>query len=207
MTKIRNVCVALLLASVTSAQDSPTTLQSLIAEARQNSAAIKAADRAIQTAGYGPKQASAFPDTEVMVQHFMVGSPRPFAGYSNSDFAYIGFGASQEIPYPGKRALRATVAQHEIAISGAEKNAVVWGVLTRLKLAYFQLAASQQIVSVLEKNQQVADQIEQIFVVEKRVDAVELLVLDERRVLVEDHVEEGRLPLCGANHGLNDKIE
>ena len=161
MTKIRNVCVVLLLASVTSAQDSPTTLQSLIAEARQNSAAIKAADRAIQTAGYGPKQASAFPDTEVMVQHFAVGSPRPFAGYSNSDFAYIGFGASQEIPYPGKRALRATVAQHEIAISGAEKNAVVWGVLTRLKLAYFQLAASQQIVSVLEKNQQVADQIEQ----------------------------------------------
>ncbi len=161
MTKIRNMCVFSILAATAFAQETPVSLQSLVAEAGQNSAAIKAAERAVQTAGYGPKQASALPDTEVMVQSFTVGSPRPFAGYSNSDFAYLGFGASQELPYPGKRGLRANVAQHEIAVSGAEKNAVVWSVLTRLKLAYFQLAASRQITSVLEKNQQIADQIEQ----------------------------------------------
>src|SRR5579864_9153959 len=161
MTKIRNTLLLVLLAADAVAQNTPSSLQSLIAEARQNNSAIKAADSAIQTTRYMPKQASALPDTELIVQHFTVGSPRPFAGYSNSDFAYIGFGASQELPYPGKRALRATVAQHEIAISGAEKNSVVWNVLNRLKLAYFQLAASQSIISVLEKNQQVADQIEQ----------------------------------------------
>src|SRR5207248_3778761 len=143
------------------AQNAPTSLQSLITEARQNNAAIKAAESALQTTRFMPKRASALPDTEVMVQHFTVGSPRPFAGYSNSDFAYIGFGASQELPYPGKRALRANVAQHEIAISGAEENSVVWNVLNRLKLAYFQLAASQNIISVIEKDQQIADQIEQ----------------------------------------------
>ena len=161
MTKIRTLCVFVFVAVAALAQSAPTSLQSLIAEARQNNAAIKAAESAIQTTRYMPKQGSALPDTEVMVQHFTVGSPRPFAGYSNSDFAYIGFGASQELPYPGKRALRANVAQHEIAISGAEKNSVVWNVLNRLKLAYFQLAASQNIISILAKNQQVADQIEQ----------------------------------------------
>ena len=161
MTKIRNLCVFIFVAGAAFAQSTATSLQSLIAEARQNNAAIKAAQSAIQTSRYMPKQASALPDTEVTVQHFTVGSPRPFAGYSNSDFAYIGFGASQELPYPGKRAWRANVAQHEVAISGAEKNSVVWNVLNRLKLAYFQLAASQSIISVLEKNQQVADQIEQ----------------------------------------------
>ena len=161
MTKIRNLAVFVVLGVAAFAQNTPTSLQSLITEARQNSAAILAAERAIQTTTYRPKQASAFPDTEVMVQSFTVGSPRPFAGYSNSDFAYIGFGASQEVPYPGKRALRGAVAQHETAISGAEKNGVVWDVLTRLKLAYFQLAASQQITSVLGRNQQFADQIEQ----------------------------------------------
>jgi outer membrane protein TolC len=140
---------------------SSVNLKMLIAEARQNNLAIKAAERAIDTSRYGPAQASALPDTEVMVQQFAVGSPRPFAGYSNSDFAYIGFGASQELPYPGKRGLRANVAQHEIAISSAEKNGVIWDVLTRLKLAYFHLAGSQQILSVLEKNQQTAEQIEQ----------------------------------------------
>jgi len=37
----------------------------------------------------------------------------------------------------------------------------VWDVLTRLKLAYLQLAASQQLVAVLEQNQQRAEEIEQ----------------------------------------------
>ncbi len=161
MTKIRNLAIFVVLGITAFAQSNPSSLQSLIAEARLNNAAILAAERAIQTTTFRPKQASAFPDTEVAVQSFSVGSPRPFAGYSNSDFAYIGFGASQELPYPGKRALRGAVAQHEIAISGAEKNGVVWGVLTRLKLAYFQLAASQRITSVLVRNQQFAEQIEQ----------------------------------------------
>jgi outer membrane protein, heavy metal efflux system len=161
MTNIRNLGVFVFIAVAAFAQSTPTSLQSLIVEARQNNPAIKAAESAIQTTRFMPKQASALPDTEVMVQHFAVGSPRPFAGYSNSDFAYIGFGASQELPYPGKRALRANVAEHEIAIAGTEKNSVVWNVLTRLKLAYFQLAASQSIISILTKNQQVVDQIEQ----------------------------------------------
>src|SRR5215467_5040495 len=160
-TRIGKVWIYCILASTAIAQNAPASLQTLIAEARQNNAAIKAAERAIDVSRYGPAQASALPDTEVMVQQFSVGSPRPFAGYSNSDFAYIGFGASQELPYPGKRGLRAQVAQHEVAISGAEKNAVVWDVLTRLKLAYFQIAASQQIISILEKNQQIAEQIDQ----------------------------------------------
>jgi len=160
MTKIRHLWIVPILVSAALGQNS-VSLQVLIAEARVNNPAIKAAERAVDTSRYGPAQASALPDTEVMVQHFTVGSPRPFAGYSNSDFAYIGFGASQELPYPGKRALRASLAQYEISISGAEENTVVWDVLTRLKLAYFQLAASQQIISVLEKNQQTAEQIEQ----------------------------------------------
>src|SRR5260370_42042146 len=157
--KISNVCVFVFVAAAAFAQNTPTSLQSLIAEARQNNLAIKAAESAIQTTRYMPKQASALHDTEVMVQSFTVGSPRPFAGYSNSDFAYIGFGASQELPYPGKRALRGNVAQHEIAISRAEKGAVTWDVLTRLKLAYFQLTASQQLVAVLEQNRQRAAEI------------------------------------------------
>ncbi len=150
MAKIRKICVFVFCAASAFGQNAPTSLQLLIVEARQNNAAIKAAESAVQTSVYMPKQASALPDTEVMVQSFTVGSPRPFAGYSNSDFAYIGFGASQELPYPGKRGLRANVAQHEIAISRAEKDSVTWDVLTRLKLAYFRLAAGEHKVRKLE---------------------------------------------------------
>ena len=158
MTKMKPLWTIPLLASAAFGQNS---LQALIAEARQNNPTIKAAELSIEASRYRPAQASALPDTEAMVQHFTVGSPRPFAGYSNSDFAYLGFGASQELPYPGKRTLRANVARHEIAISGAEKNSVTWDVLTRLKLAYFQLAASQQVISILERSEQTAEQIQQ----------------------------------------------
>src|SRR6476620_5082482 len=109
MMKI-SLCIVPLLLGAAVAQSGPTSLQSLVAEARQSNASIRASELAVATARYAPKQASALPDTEVMLQHFSVGSPRPFAGYSNSDFAYLGFGASQELPYPGKRTLRANVA-------------------------------------------------------------------------------------------------
>jgi multidrug efflux pump subunit AcrB len=89
MTKISKICVFILWAASAFGQGAPTNLQSLIAEARQNNAAIKAAESAIQTSEYMPKQASALPDTEVMVQSVTVGSPRPFAGYSNSEFAFV----------------------------------------------------------------------------------------------------------------------
>ena len=169
MTKFSQIYLFVLWAASAFGQTAPVSLQVLMAQARQNNAAIQAAERSIQTSEYGPKQASALPDTEVMVQSFTVGSPRPFAGYSKSDFAYIGFGASQELPYPGKRALRGDVAQHGVAISRAEKEAVTWDVLTRLKVAYFQLAASQQLVAVLEKNRQLADEIEQAVEIRYRV--------------------------------------
>jgi len=161
MTKIGKFCVCLLLSGVAVAQSPTTSLQSLVAELRENSPAIKASEMGVAAARYAPRQASALPDSEVMVQHFSVGSPRPFAGYSNSDFAYIGFGASQELPYPGKRALRASVAEHEVAISSAEKDVVAWDAITRLKLAYFEIASAQQVIAILEKNQQTAEQIEQ----------------------------------------------
>src|SRR5437667_10057960 len=102
MTKIRTLCVFVFVAVAALAQSTPTSLQPLIAEARQNNAAIKAAESAIQTTRYMPEQGAALPHTEVRVEHFTVGSPRPFPVYSNPDLAYSGLGISQELPYAGK---------------------------------------------------------------------------------------------------------
>jgi len=88
---------------------SPSPLAELVREVEQNNPEVAAALHTWQAATNVPKQVSALPDAEVTVQQFSVGSPRPFAGYSNSDFAYIGIGASQDLPYPGKRRLRSEV--------------------------------------------------------------------------------------------------
>ena len=119
---------------------SPVTLEELIREVEQRNPDIAAAQQGYQAATHVAGQMSAFPDTQVMVQHFSVGSPRPFAGYSNSEFAYIGLGASQEIPYPGKRGLRAQVANQEAEARRFQADSARLGVVDQLKAAYFHLA-------------------------------------------------------------------
>jgi outer membrane protein TolC len=96
------------------------------------------------------------------VQQFSVGSPRPFAGYSNSDFAYIGFGASQDLPFPGKLKLKGEAAEREAAIAREKLESVRRSVLQRVKEAYFQIAYIQQTLGVIERNDRLLEQIEKI---------------------------------------------
>lgn len=140
----------------------PVSLKDLIGEAERNNPEIAAAEHGYAAAPHGAREASALPDTQVSVQQFAVGSPRPFAGYTNSEFAYVGLGASQEIPYPGKRGLRGQVANREADVRRVQIESVRRRVTDKLKAAYFRLAYLQQTLSVLEGNDQVLKDIEQI---------------------------------------------
>ena len=87
------------------------SLSELLKEAEQNNPQIQAGRQGTQAARQVPAQVTALPDPMFQIQQVNVGSPRPFAGYTNSEFAYIGLGASQDIPYPGKLRLRGEIAQ------------------------------------------------------------------------------------------------
>src|SRR6266550_2447867 len=139
----------------------PTSLHKLVQEAEQKNPQIAASFHAWQASRNVSKQVSALPETQLAVQQFSVGSPRPFAGYSNSDFAYIGFGASQDLPYPGKRQLRASAAGHEADSMEAQTDSVRRTVIGNLKTVYFQLAYIQQTLGVLLKSDELLNQVEQ----------------------------------------------
>src|SRR2546421_275391 len=139
-----------------------TSLATLVREAEQNNPEIAAAERGYAAATHVAPQQSALPPTQLTLQQFNVGSPRPFAGYTNSDFAYIGLGVSQEIPYPGKRGLRAQVANGEAGVRHIQIESVRRTVTDKLKAAYFRLAYLQQTLSVLERNDQLLKDVEQI---------------------------------------------
>jgi outer membrane protein TolC len=138
-----------------------TSLRDLLQEAEQKNPQIAASFHAWQASRYVPKEASALPETQLSVQQFSVGSPRPFAGYSNSEFAYIGFGASQDIPYPGKRPLRVRVAEQESESMEAQTDSIRRTVAGNLKIVYFQLAYVQQTLGILQKSDDVLNQVEQ----------------------------------------------
>src|SRR5436853_5613901 len=138
----------------------PTSLHELVQEAKQKNPQIAASFHAWQASRNVPKQVSALPETQLSVQQFSVGSPRPFAGYSNSDFAYIGFSASQDIPYPGKRQLRARVAEHEADSMEAQTDSIRRTVVGNLKMVYFKLAYIQQTLGVLQRSDDLLNQVQ-----------------------------------------------
>ena len=150
------------------AQESPTSrtgpitpLSELLAEAEKNNPQIEAALQGWQAAKQVPTQVSTLPDPQFNLQHVSVGSPRPLAGYTNSDFAYLGLGVSQDIPYPGKLRLKGEIAQREADVSQQQVESVRRAVLAELKGTYFQLAYLAKTLTILEQDGELLKQVEQ----------------------------------------------
>jgi cobalt-zinc-cadmium efflux system outer membrane protein len=139
----------------------PTPLSVLIEEAKKNDPAIHVAESAARAATFASSQASTLPDPQFTLQQFSVGSPRPFAGYTNSDFAYIGLGASQQFPYPGKRKLRGAVADRDADATKSHIEVVTQDEIETLKTTYFHLAYLQQTLGILQQNDSLLQQIDQ----------------------------------------------
>ncbi|HTF62301.1 MAG TPA: TolC family protein [Edaphobacter sp.] len=137
----------------------PTPLSQLLAEAEANNPQVSAADHGARAARQVAPQVTTLPDPKITYQQLSVGSPKPFAGYTNSDFAYIGVGASQELPYPGKLRLRGQVAERDADTKQAEVGVTKTSITDAIKADYLQLAYLQQTLGILRQNEGVLDQL------------------------------------------------
>ena len=165
MSAASSAAVAVVLATAlaafgqVSAPTAPTPLSQLLAEASENNSQIAAARDAWQAAKQVPRQVSTLPDPTFTYQNFSVGSPKPFAGYTTSNFAYIGIGASQEIPYPGKLRLRGEAAERQAGVKNTAIQATSASVADAVKIDYIQLAYLQQVLKILGEDERVLDQL------------------------------------------------
>jgi outer membrane protein TolC len=167
----RTLCALLLLAALgktTLAQEPEpqhphvvTPLADLLEEAEKNNPQIEAARQGWQAAKQVPTQVSTLPDPQFTLQHLSVGSPRPFAGYTNSDFAYIGLGVTQDIPYPGKLRLKGEIAKREAEMLQQQVETVRRAVLAEVKASYFHLAYLAKTLAILERDGELLKQVEQ----------------------------------------------
>src|SRR3984957_3544961 len=137
----------------------PTPLSQLLAEAGANNPQISAADHGARATRLMGPQVTTLPDPKFTYQQFSVGSPKPFAGYTNSDFAYVGIGASQELPYPGKLRLRGEVAERDAETMEAEADVTRTSIADAVKADYLKLAYLQQTLGILRLNETVLDQL------------------------------------------------
>src|SRR5580704_17164018 len=165
MNVVALLTATLVLATATSAlgQESvaspPTPLSQLLAEAEANNPRLSAANYGVRAARQMAPQMTALPDPKFTYQQLSVGSPKPFAGYTNSDFAYIGVGASQELPYPGKLRARGAVAERDADAKQAEVEVTKTSIADEVKADYLQLAYLQQTLGILRQNEAVLDQL------------------------------------------------
>jgi cobalt-zinc-cadmium efflux system outer membrane protein len=152
--------------AVTRAQEAPSPgqlvkLADLLAEAERSNPQIQAARHGWDSAKQVPTQVSTLPDPQFVLQQVNVGSPRPFAGYTNSDFAYVGLGISQDLPYPGKLRLRGEIAKKDADVTQQKYESVRRAILAAVKMAYFKLGYLAKRQAILAGDGQLLQQVEQ----------------------------------------------
>ena len=139
-----------------------STLEALVSELERNNPELKAARREVdmRTARIAP--AGAPPDPSLSFG-YMGGLQRPpFFPSSNTPDGFRQFGASQEIPYPGKLALRSRVAATEADAARWNTEDVRLKLISELKTSYFDYVLAERSLEIVGRNKQLLEQVRDI---------------------------------------------
>lgn len=134
-----------------------TALADVIAEALAKHPDIVAAQKRYDAARHRPAQERSLSDPMVSAGYSANGRPWPGAGLGTEPTSNIGFMVSQEVPYPGKRDLRASMASREADAEFLQIEAARLGITARVKQAYYRLAYTHAVGDVLTRNRDLLD--------------------------------------------------
>src|SRR5712692_7677562 len=132
----------------------------LFSELLQRNPEIQAARSRFEAATKRPSQAGTLPEPTASYTNFGVG--HPFSRLNGSNFAYQGFGVSQEFPFPGKLSLASEEAKREA--EGVQQNyrAVVLDVTARLKVDYYEWLTVEKAIELTQKHSDLLSRFEEI---------------------------------------------
>ncbi|HXG32733.1 MAG TPA: TolC family protein [Bryobacteraceae bacterium] len=147
-------CALGVVPAVLAAQQEGLLLGPLMDEALRSNPEILAAQKRYEAARQRPSQEASLPDPMLSVGYTSNGSPLPLAGLGVHPTSNAGFMLTQELPFPGKRKLRAEMASREAEAAFEEYQAIQLNVLSRLKQAYHRLHHTYEAIAVLERNRE-----------------------------------------------------
>src|SRR6266852_2605711 len=127
-----------------------TSIPDLIRELVDNNPGIKAARYRFEAATKRPSQVATLPEPKLNYTNFGVG--HPFSGLNVSDFAYHGFGVSQEVPFPGKLSLAGEEARKEAESEGQMYRATLLDTMSKLKVAYYEWFVQAKALEITRTN-------------------------------------------------------
>lgn len=127
-------------------ENAARTLAALVVEATERNPEIAAAARRAEAAKAIIPQARTPPD------------PKLLFSYEDMEVRETMYGASQEIPFPGKLRLRAEIAERESAAMDQEFSATRLAVVARLKEAYYEHLLARQAAVIVDNNRRLLAQ-------------------------------------------------
>lgn len=127
-------------------------LNDLVAEALEKNPEIAAAQGRYEAARQRPAQERSLRDPMISAGYNSSGRPWPGAGLGTEPTANIGFMVSQEVPYPGKLGLRASMAARDADAELQQTEVVKRSVAARVRQAYYRLAYTYAMGDVLDRD-------------------------------------------------------
>jgi outer membrane protein TolC len=134
-------------------------LESLVEEALEKNPEILRAQKMWEMARARAPQAKALPDPMLQLEFQNIGLTDFTVG--EMDMSMAGVSVSQPIPYPGKRRLRQQKAEKEAEAVAEMVQVTRRSVLSRLKVAYYDLAFVHQSLEVVARIRAVLQEFEQ----------------------------------------------
>lgn len=134
--------------------------QDLVRALMQSNPEIQAARYRFDAATKRPSQTGTLPEPSISYTNLGVG--HPLSRLNGSEFAYQGFGVSQEFPFPGKLSLAAEQTKREAEGERENYRAVVLDVTARLKVAWFEWLMVQKTTELVQRNIDLLSRFEEI---------------------------------------------
>lgn len=131
-------------------------LSPLIAEALRNNPELRAAANEAEAANQRVRPAGALEDP--MLEAGFLNLPTQPLRFNREDMTMKMLGLSQKLPYPGKRALREQVAAKDAETFKYGLRETGNRVVREVKLAYYDLALTDETVRLLKSNRQILEQ-------------------------------------------------
>jgi outer membrane protein, heavy metal efflux system len=134
-------------------------LPALVDEALLHNREVLAAQKKYEAARQKPSQENSLPDPMVGVGYTANGAPYPGAGLGRDVTSNVGVTVSQEMPFPGKRPLRAEIAAKEASAEYEQYLGVRLSVTARLKQAYHELHHAYAAITFVHRYQELLQNI------------------------------------------------
>jgi outer membrane protein, heavy metal efflux system len=166
-------------------------LEPLVAELLRSNPELQAGRKRYEAALTRPAQESALPDPRITAGWISNGWPYPGAGLGSEPTSNIGLQFAQEIPFPGKRALKGGIAQKEADSEAQAVRAAELRLVAQLKGRYYDLLYTYEAVELIHRNQELLQQMAKV--AEARYSAGKAMQQDIIKAGIEVAILENRL--------------